>query len=633
MSDASVGRPGAEPAERNPVQPPDTQAVAKAVRDPARLAALRGARLLDTGPEESFDRLTRLAVELLDVPVSLVSLVDEDRQYFKSAVGLRNPLASPRETSLLRSICQQVVAADAPVVIDDTRALEALRDSGAPDGMGVSAYAGVPLRGPEGAVYGAFCVIDSKERRWSLREIDLVEQLGSAATGELELRNRLAHALLHDALTGLPQRNGFAAYAEESLRASQTLPVAALAVGITALSVAHVELGSVFRDKMLVGIAIRLKERLGDAVVARLGDEQFAVLCGRVTGEREALGWADAVREALAEPLEISGQFVPVFPHIGIALSDPTDSAEDLIDGAAEALRGAAERPHQVHAVGRPERRANAIERLRMENALRLAILRRALRVFFQPKVRLSDRSLIGFEALLRWEDPEFGSVPPLTFVPIAEASGLIAPLGQFVLVEACRQAGEWRRDFPDLDLSMAVNLSPRRMQITDVATLVEEALEQTGLPPERLTIEITEGVLLHPSEDQITQLRRIGALGVALELDDFGTGYSSLSYLAQLPICALKIDRSFISSLEHERTRTIVASIIALGAALGLDLTAEGIETETQLDQIRAMGCSDCVGQGYLFGRPQPAELVRELLSAAATPADPEGASATFSM
>jgi EAL domain-containing protein (putative c-di-GMP-specific phosphodiesterase class I) len=193
-------------------------------------------------------------------------------------------------------------------------------------------------------------------------------------------------------------------------------------------------------------------------------------------------------------------------------------------------------------------------------------------------------------------------------FIPIAEGSGLIAPLGQFVLVEACHQASEWRRSFPALDLSISVNLSPRLMQMTDVPSLVREAFEQTGLPPERLTIEITEGVLMKPAEDVLEQLRRIGALGVTLELDDFGTGYSSLSYLTQLPLCALKIDRSFISGLDDDRTRTVVTSMIALGDALGLGVTVEGIETEAQLDWIRAMGCAACVGQGYLFGRPQPA-------------------------
>ena len=626
MSDADAELPPANPAERNSAQLSDAQSVAESVRDPARLAALRDARLLDTGPEDSFDRLTRLAVELLDAPVSLVSLVDEDRQYFKSAVGLLDP--SARETPLSHSICQQVVAAGGPVIIDDTRAVEALRYNAAPE-LGVSAYAGVPLRGPEGAVYGAFCVIDSKERRWSPREIELIEHLGTAASGEIELRGRLAHALRHDTLTGLPHRDGFVVHLEDALRAPQESPLAVLAIAVEALGVVDSSLGREIRDKMLVGIAVRLKERLGEAVVARMGDEQFAVLSGAVAGEREALGWADAVRDALAEPLEVSGHILPVFPHIGIAVSEPTDSAHDLIGGAAAALREAVAQPDHVHAVGLPKLRAEAIERLLVENALRIAIQRRALRVFYQPKVRLSDRSLYGFEALLRWEDAELGNVPPSTFIPIAEASGLIAPLGQLVLVEACRQASEWRSAFPALDLSMAVNLSPRQMQITDVAALVGEALEQTGLPPERLTIEITEGVLMAPSEGKIGQLRQIAGLGVALELDDFGTGYSSLSYLAQLPLCSLKIDRSFISRLEEERTRTIVAAIIALGDALHLDVTVEGIETEAQLERIRAMGCADCVAQGYLFGRPKPAEPVRDLLSAEAALAGPEGGSA----
>jgi diguanylate cyclase (GGDEF)-like protein len=615
MSDASQGHQPTASSEPQSTRLSDKPSVAAAVGDPVRLAAVRGSQLLDTGPEESFDRLTRLAVELLDAPVSLISLVDEDRQYFKSAIGLPEPWASGRQTPLTHSICQQVVAAGRPVVIEDTREVEDLRETGALDQLGVTSYAGVPLRGPEGAVYGAFCVIDSKRRRWSAREVTLLEELTAAAAGEIELRDRLWHALRYDTLTRLPHRDQFQAHVEETLHEAQGLPVAVLAIGVEALGVANASLGREVRDRMLVGIATRLKERFDDAVVGRTGDEEFAVLCGSLTGEREALEWADRIREALAEPLEIEKRVLPVFPSIGIALSDPTDSAQHLVDGAAAALVQATELAEHVHAVGGQQLRVNAIERLRTENALRLAIRRGGLRVFYQPKVRLADRSLIGFEALLRWEDPELGNVPPLTFIPIAEASGLIAPLGQFVLSEACRQAGEWRSAFPALDLSMGVNLSPRRMQMTDVPTLVGEALEQAGLPPERLTIEITESVLLQPTEDLLAQLRRIAALGVALELDDFGTGYSSLSYLAHLPLCALKIDRSFISGLEDERTRTVVAAIIALGTALGLDVTAEGIETEAQLDQIRAMGCESCLGQGYLFGRPQPAELVEDLL------------------
>ena len=589
--------------------------VTAAVQDHARLAALRGSRLLDTGPEESFDRLTRLAVELLDVPMSLVSLVDVDRQYFKSATGLPEPWASGRETPLLHSICQHVVAAGRPVAIEDTREVEALRESGALDQLQVTSYAGVPLRGAEGAVYGAFCVIDSKPRGWSAREVALIEELGAAAAGEIALRDGLRHALHCDPLTGLPNRDQFLSHVEEILHEAHELPVVVLVLGVEALGVANASLGREVRDRMLVGIATRLKERLEDSVVGRTGDEEFAVLCGTLTGEREALEQADRVREALAEPLQIEDRIIPVFPSIGIALSDRADTAQHLVNGAAAALARATESPEHIQAVGGQQRRVSAIERLHTENALRLAIQRGGLRVFYQPKVRLADRALIGFEALLRWEDPELGNVPPLTFIPIAEASGLIAPLGQFVLAEACRQASEWTNAFPALDLSMGVNLSPRRMQMTDVAALIGEALEDAGLPPERLRIEITESVLMRPGDEQIAQLRRIAALGVALELDDFGTGYSSLSHLAHLPLSALKIDRSFIRGLDDARTRTIVASIIALGAALEFDVTVEGIETEAELDQICAMGCESCVGQGYLFGRPQPADSVGELL------------------
>ncbi len=594
--------------------PAEPESVAAAVRDPARLAALRGTGLLDTGPEDSFDRLTRLASELLDAPVSLISLVDEDRQYFKSAVGLTEPWASRRETPLSYSICQHVVSADGPLAMDNTHDEKALRDNRAATELGAGSYAGAPLRASTGEAYGALCVIDTKPRRWSRQQMAIVEQLAEAASGEIELRGRLAHALQHDPVTGLANRDQFVILTERALRTTTDRMVTILAIGIANLDLVKASLGRDVEKKLLIAIAARLKDGVREAaVVGRLEDDQFALL-GDVSSERQALAWADRIRELLLEPVEVEGESLHPLPSIGIALADTTDTAEGLVEGASAAAREARELPDQVRALGGNSLRADALERMRVENALRMAIQCETLRVFYQPKLRLADRSIVGFEALLRWEDPELGTIPPSTFIPIAEASGLIGALGRFVLLEACAQAAAWRGAFPALDLSMAVNVSARQMNATDLAMIVSEALEKTGLPADRLTLEITESALLsHPTE-QLRMLSKVSRRGVRLDLDDFGTGYSSLSYLEQLPLNGVKIDRSFVDGLASERTQSIVEAIIAVARALRLEVIAEGIETEAQLERIEALGCR--FGQGYLFARPQPAESLEDFLA-----------------
>jgi EAL domain-containing protein (putative c-di-GMP-specific phosphodiesterase class I) len=265
-----------------------------------------------------------------------------------------------------------------------------------------------------------------------------------------------------------------------------------------------------------------------------------------------------------------------------------------------------------------PSMSAQTLERIDLENDLRVALERDELRVHYQPIVALGDEAIVGFEALIRWQHPARGLVPPVAFIPLAEETGLIIPIGRWVLETACREAARWLASEPSGPRStfVSVNLSARQFETNGLVEDVARILEDTGLPATALELEITESVVMDQSEAGIRTLRRLRELGVRLVLDDFGTGYSSLSYLKHLPLDTIKIDRTFVAGIDEVADRSIVDAVIALAHGLGIGVVAEGIETDRQADQLRELGCD--LGQGYLFARPMPAEAARRVLRAA---------------
>jgi EAL domain-containing protein (putative c-di-GMP-specific phosphodiesterase class I) len=264
---------------------------------------------------------------------------------------------------------------------------------------------------------------------------------------------------------------------------------------------------------------------------------------------------------------------------------------------------------------------AATLERVELENDLRQALDRDELRLHYQPLVDLATDRIVGFEALVRWQHPTRGLVPPLAFVPLAEETGLILPIGAWVLETACRQARRWSEEYPESPLVMSVNLSARQFNQPSLVDEVRATLAATGLAPERLELEITESVLLDEGEENSTTLRALRDLGVRLVLDDFGTGYSSLSYLRRLPLDTIKIDRSFVDGIDEDNSNLpIVRAVIALAHGLGIEVVAEGIETEGQLEVLRDLVCDR--GQGYYFARPQPPDALSDLLASGFAPA-----------
>ncbi|MGP9820176.1 sensor domain-containing protein [Salinarimonas sp. NSM] len=421
---------------------------------------------------------------------------------------------------------------------------------------------------------------------------------------------RINHAAHHDVLTGLANRASLKARIDETLHAECASPFGVLLIDLDRFKAVNDTFGHAIGDALLVEVAQRMRAHVRqEDVVARLGGDEFAVLArgrSRDQGCERAACEALARRllETLTEPFSIEGRQIVVGASIGVALA-PTHGRE--VD---ELLRNADTALYRVKADGRNGARIfdgdlDAAARARREliRDLREAMGRGQFALHFQPIVDIAHRETVAVETLLRWHHPERGLVSPAVFIPLLEETGLITPVGDWVIGEACRQA----RALPE-HVSLAVNVSPAQLRNRGLLDVVLGALEETGLAPERLELEVTETVLLDDDQALLADLRRVKALGVRISLDDFGTGYSSLSYLRMFPFDKIKIDKSFVNDfVEREDCAAIVCSIIALARSLDMVCTAEGVETETQATMLRAAGCD--LAQGYLFSRPVPLE------------------------
>lgn len=428
------------------------------------------------------------------------------------------------------------------------------------------------------------------------------------------LQDRLAHQALHDALTGLPNRALFADRLGHALTRVERgeSGVAVLFMDLDNLKVVNDSLGHTAGDQLLIALAGRLRGCLRPVdTVARLGGDEFTILLEDVVDTEAPTQLAERIAELLREPFVLSGRDVYVSASIGIAVSVPAKThPDDLLRRADVAMYKAKDAGKAQHKLFDDEMDEEALSRLAGESDLRRAIDQGELRLHYQPKIPLtSQRGPIGMEALVRWQHPQRGLIAPGEFLPLAEETGLIMDVGRWVLQEACRQGGRWRESsIHGEPLTVCVNLSARQFLGGQLVREVEEALRGADLPPERLMVEITESVMMQDVESAAATLRTLRSQGIEVAIDDFGVGYSSLSYLHNFPVDCLKIDRSFVATLESAtRTRSLVQGIISLGHALGLTVVAEGVETLEQLTILRTMGCDKA--QGYLFARPLPAD------------------------
>ena len=382
-------------------------------------------------------------------------------------------------------------------------------------------------------------------------------------------------------------------------------------------------LGHLAGDELLMGVVLRLRASLCHTdTVARVGGDDFAILVRNIDVDR-AVDLADRIHQALIVPFELRGQEVFVTASIGIAVGG--EPAASLREQPEHLLRDAHTAMYRAKALGagryqvfNASMQDAAVERLQLETDLRMALKRREFLLHYQPFVCLATGRIIGFEALVRWQHPLRGLVSPVKFIPVAEETGAIVPLGEWVLEEACRQLRLWEGMFNfDRPLIMSVNLSGKQFAQPDLVARIQEILGATGLSAESLKLEITESVVMDDVESAIAVLKHMKALKVKLGIDDFGTGYSSLSYLSRFPTDTLKVDKSFVGRMELEsegENVAIVRTIVALAHALGMDVIAEGVETAAQLAKLRAIGCE--YGQGYFFAKPLPSDEATALMA-----------------
>src|SRR6267378_2489980 len=427
------------------------------------------------------------------------------------------------------------------------------------------------------------------------------------------------HAAFHDALTGLPNRTLLSDHLSLALaraKRNKEYQFAVLFLDLDRFKMVNDSLGHTLGDQLLVELSRRLESCMRKSdTVARLGGDEFSMLLDGIKDPYDAIFIAERIQEELMIPFDLNGHDFLTTSSIGIAFSQTGyESPEDILRDADIAMYRAKANGKARYEVFDVAMHAHAVEALTLERELRRAIERNEIRVHYQPIFSLSDQRLVGFESLARWDSETLGPVSPLQFIPLAEETGLIIPLGMAVLNEACQQMHKWHTQFPSVPkLSVSVNLSSKQFQQLSLVDHIKDALRKTKLDPECLQLEITESVIMENAEEAAEMLSQLKALGVKLSIDDFGTGYSSLSYLHSFPFDILKIDRSFVTRMGTDKESTgIIETILILAGKLGKRAIAEGIETPGQLADLVAAGCD--YGQGYLFSKPILPDVAEKL-------------------
>lgn len=447
-----------------------------------------------------------------------------------------------------------------------------------------------------------------------------ISELESSTTALKESEKRLRYTAFYDTLTDLPNRNKFLdrlQFLIEKSKYKNDVRFAVLHLNLNRFKTINDSLGHSIGNLLLQNVAKRLKKLVkNDDLAARFGSDEFAVILNNVDKLDEAIQFAEKLNKIISEPYTIENRQVFTSVSFGIAMNaSHYENAENLLRDANIAMYHAKE-AELAYAVFDQNMHIQAVTRLQLETDLRYAIERNELLVYYQPILDLNSIELMGFEALMRWRHPQRGLVPPNEFIPVSETTGLIVPLSLWILRESCEKIVEWEKKYEfKKKLIVSVNLSGKHFAHPGLVEQVQKIIDETGIDVKCLKLEITESAVMENAESAIRMLKQLRKLGIKLSIDDFGTGYSSLSYLHRFPINTLKIDRSFVRTMEAgSENGEIVRTIIALAKSLKLSVIAEGIESIHQLHQLRVLGCE--YGQGYLFSRPVPEEEAERLLS-----------------
>ena len=429
-------------------------------------------------------------------------------------------------------------------------------------------------------------------------------------TDRKSMEQQLLHDALHDALTGLPNRALFMDRLEQQLKKSQSQTnhlFAVLFLDLDRFKVVNDSVGHLVGDKLLIEIARRLEKSIAPTdTVARLGGDEFTILLENISSKSEAILVAESIYQTLTFPFYIDGYELFSTASIGIALSSQGyEKPEDILRDADLTMYSAKEQGKARYEVFDCSMRDRALQRLELETDIRRALERQEFEVYYQPITSLALGTLAGFEALARWNHPTKGSIKPADFIPVCEETGLIVPLGNLLLKQACKAARNWQLKYPEHSaIKMSVNLSPQQFREPQLIEEVETALAETGLPGKLLKLEITESLLIDNLETVTEIIHSLRKQEIQFSIDDFGTGYSSLSYLHQFPVDTIKIDRSFVSQMQVSGDNcAIVKAIVTLAHMLNMDIIAEGIETTAQLAQLKLLQCE--YGQGFFFSKP----------------------------
>jgi diguanylate cyclase (GGDEF)-like protein len=469
--------------------------------------------------------------------------------------------------------------------------------------------------------FGVLGVECSDHREFGTQDVNFMQAIANVIGNAVERREeeeRTRYEALHDPLTGLPNRSLFLDRLGRALANSERrqTSVAVLFLDLDQFKLVNDSLGHAAGDELLSAVAPRLEQGLRPSdTIARFGGDEFAVLAD-VRTERDAVRVAERIKSALSRPFKLRQRDHFVSASMGISLGRGEKAPEAMIRDADAALYRAKERGRGGYEIFDSAMRARAVEHMRIENDLRRALDRDEMELHYQPIVGLRDGSIVAMEALLRWRHPEYGLTSPTSFIPVAEESQLIVPIGRWVIEEACNKAAEWQSMRPDsAPVRIAVNLSGRQIGDPQLLPTVSAAVDASGIDPATLSLELTESVLFEESGVSERVMRSLRGVGVRLILDDFGSGFSSLGYLKRFPLDGIKLDRSFIENVADGLTDAqIVKAVVEMARALGLEIVAEGVETADQLDAVRSLGCHQA--QGFYFMPPLPAEEVPGVLA-----------------
>jgi diguanylate cyclase (GGDEF)-like protein len=580
--------------------------------------ALEGANIDELAQEAS-----RILTEVLDVDYGVILKLSpgEEDLLLVAAVGLPEELiGKTRVPADYRSQSGYALATGEATVVVDWTTETRFQQSELQSREGIRSAAIILIKGKE-RPYGVLGAGSRTQREFTQEDVNFMRAIANALANAVERRRteeQTQHEALHDALTGLPNRSLFLDRLQHALSvaARRRTAIAVLFLDLDQFKLVNDSLGHAAGDELLSAVAPRLEQALrpGDTV-ARFGGDEFAVLAEDIRNERGATRIAERIAESLARPLILRESEHFVSASIGISIGTGAEEPEALIRDADAALYRAKDHGRGGYEIFDEVMRSRVIEHMQTENDLRRALQREEFVVHYQPVVRLRDGSIASMEALLRWDHPDRGLIGPLAFIPVAEESRLIVPIGRWVIEQACRQAAIWQQLQPDAaPISVAVNLSARQLADPELIPHVEGSIAANGIDPSTVWLELTESALLDDGTYVERTLGALERLGVRLVLDDFGVGFSSLGYLKRLPLSMVKLDRTFVENVtDSPHDAAIVRAVSEMAETIGIGVVAEGIETEEQVRVARELGCG--YAQGFHFAEPVPGSYVERLL------------------